>query len=411
MPGFEDLRFCGGGGRLVDQNWPVPDDPSDHEDPRDEATIGCNRLFCPRCGAPVRHCPGVDLVEKGRLAPAQLYEIEDWRADAGLKASPGARLYACRCLMWLETTEHYTNPSERDPQSDPVLPWRCAGHPRPKLPIEIDGVPIDATTDLQQLVDRVLHGWVPECAQETLQHVRTYWLQRLFVRLLRTPRGDEVGRAVGARIDHPTEDVRSAALFFFERMSRAPGFESVIQWAETDPVQATQHYEVPGLYYPGPSLLDLVARRLGERRVNHEAADSLDNRAGTLLKDVLTRSGFSWPESERYERLGRLSPREIVERHVRMLAGLADLDPEWFAHNAARIDRGCPGRWQAAIEALAMTDRTDLIAAAGSDLLQDGRISPAELEAWLEDEFRLKRQLSWALVLQVVARESAVKIQ
>jgi hypothetical protein len=149
-------HYCGNGGYVGGAHVIVPDDPTDYQ--AGSMVSGCNNLRCTTCGQPVRHRVGVECA-KVRSRLKALAETADWSTLPYVTPFPPARLYACQCTGWLEVALHACQDPDPDPTAgDPVLPWRCDGHPVATLPMEIDGVPFAEDTDYDALVTRVLGG-------------------------------------------------------------------------------------------------------------------------------------------------------------------------------------------------------------------------------------------------------------
>jgi hypothetical protein len=100
------MNYCMDGGYLVGDEYPVPDDPTEYYGYGLSREVGCNQLWCQRCGVPVRQAVGV-LASKEATAET-IHASPDWAAIPNLvipRDPQSGRLYACRCQLW---GEHFT---------------------------------------------------------------------------------------------------------------------------------------------------------------------------------------------------------------------------------------------------------------------------------------------------------------
>jgi len=99
---------------------PLPDDPRVRR--TDQTLIGCNRVVCPLCDAPVRHFDKLIIGNIPNEAQhAALYGAMDPLQFPFVRSDPEFRAYLCRCQTFHTPTWSTLNDSDTD--------WRCAGHP------------------------------------------------------------------------------------------------------------------------------------------------------------------------------------------------------------------------------------------------------------------------------------------
>ena len=338
---MSDPRFCPQGGWVVVEN-PVPSDPSDVWSFGSGDVFGCNQLHCADCGAAVRQTPG--LTSDGNLQPhlAELEQAPDWSQLPFLRPGVGVRLYACRCRAHAAVTRQLCDDDEFDAISDIRLPWRCSGHPPPTLPLELEGLRIDADSDLVALVGRVVDGWVPEGATTSWQQNPATWLGRLYTRLDGLPAAVAVAEAAATHLGDADPSHVGIALFFFRRFPDAPHADAV---------------------------LDLADAAGADARFPHKAAWSgAQERPAKALAARLLRSDAP------VERRAILHLRGAVGRgdelDADIVTALAQHDGEWLAKAAGSVVGDDRDRVGELLGALAKTGREELVAVAGVALAQ-----------------------------------------
>jgi hypothetical protein len=185
----------------------LPDDPCDY------GYGGCNRLYCPHCKLFVRAGQPGFCVKRDHRWPDlnALFVTENW-ADlpfVALSKSANWRLYVCKCSQWDASTKVWVE-NDRESPSDPNVPWRCAGHPVPQLPIALDdGLTVAADSDWTALVEKILRGARPRPLM-ILHEGPALWLAWLWHHLSGLPDVDKLSNAVVAET---FEDLAHAAAF------------------------------------------------------------------------------------------------------------------------------------------------------------------------------------------------------
>jgi hypothetical protein len=353
------LHDCDDGGYVVAADIVVPDDPTDYQS--GAAILGCSRLRCDRCGSVVRQLAGFDCPNL-QAHLKRLDETPDWTTlDIVRPFSPG-RLYACRCLGWLESSYHACGDPEPDASAgDPSLPWRCAGHPVATLPVTVDGEVIDADTDLAALVARILGGWSPDIAPPPSPWSPAAWLYRVRRRLADLPIARALAEAVAACLDDPVR--RAGAIAYYCGFPRDPGFARVLALAAEPGALFLRTPNVvedgdPMEYWPAWALRCRLFSVRGK-------LDSLDRKALALMQAALLRGDAG------------LEPEDIDG--VRCVAG------PWLAQQAGAIARADPSRTIAILQSLKDLDDPGLVAIAGVALAAEPGSDHAALHEWLAD--------------------------
>lgn len=355
------LNFCDLGGFVVAPPAPVPVDPSDYK--TGPLRLGCSRLRCQSCGAQVNSQAGIDCPDVADHLE-ELAGAADWTTLSCVRPFAPGRLYACRCLGWLETSMHACDPPDPDESAgDPTLPWRCEGHPPAVLPIVVDGERISVDTDFDALVDRVLGGWSPPESPAPCPWMPTVWLYRLRRWLAPLPESDTLARAVARRLVDPVR--RGGALAYFCGFPRDPGFEMVLALGTTaDALFERSQSQVAGgsgvEYWPAWALRCRLFSVRGD-------PDAFDQIALQLLEDALLRGD------------ARLDAED--------LNAIATADGPWLAHNAAAIARAAPSRTLAVLESLRSRGRPELVVVAGVALAGEPAADRTALRRWLNEWF------------------------
>lgn len=339
--GVPELRFCPDGGWVVAEN-PVPADPSDVWTARAGDVFGCNRLVCGACGAAVRQAPNLSHRRGIKKHLGTLASTDDWSTLPFLEPGYGSRLYACGCRTHVAHTRQRCDAPDFDPLTDVQLPWACAGHPAPTLPLELEGVRIDAGTDLAALVGRVVGGWAPEAATAIWRGIPATWLARLYTRLDGLDEGEVVARAVASHLGDAEEEHVGAALFFFRWFPEAPDAEAVLDLA--DAAGATTPFAYPSW---SEGAHEIPAHALAARLVLTSGAE---RRAVLHLR-------------------GAVQATE-VEVEPTLIRALALHDGEWLARSAAGVARN-PEAASKILYALRDTGQDELVVIAGVALASE----------------------------------------
>lgn len=363
---MSEANYCDQGGWLVSDPIPVPDDPCDYWARGAGATLGCSRLRCQLCEAWVRSAREVYVPDvASRLA--ELQASADWSTLAGAQPVAGLRTYACACTGWVETALNLTSPREPEP-SDPDLPWRCAGHPLPTLPLDVDGLVVQADTDFEPLVSRVAAGWVPGGVQGHFRNFPGEWLCRLYLRLRGLPQAARLALAIARKMAGPDEFERGCGLLFYDRFPDAPGQEGVAALGLRDGgrgMLATSRVRFEsGFFHFSP--LRVLRGRLSE------GAD-----LGDLQGPVVAACQAA------------LLAGESRDDHAN-LATVAQHDDEWLASHAAEVVRAHPARLDGVLDLLRLSRRDELLAIGGIALMSAGDVDQEALAHWLERQGNLE---------------------
>lgn len=419
-------RFCADQGLLVDGVTRLAADPCEYYDKAVRALVGCSQLRCVSCGAWVRGgAPGLTLKENAVVDTALLYAAPSWvdlpfveRRKPALRNETAARLYACKCLRW-EATRVDCIENDHDSPNDPELPWRCAGHHPPTLPVTLGDLTITETSECASLVSAILDGWCPRPLE--IAHGNgdgpSVWLGWMYAYLKGLPLAEELSSAIADRIDDRDPLVVGRVLFFFARFASASGIERLIARAEADPHQIAVGSPIPE-YYEVPTLWDVLLAR----------TEHHDRRSGGLVRRVLVlplstlshadlgstslvecerqlRSRMGWDLQsdfargwlEDYARLKKSERVDVVANDLGRSSGAFD-DPDmrlFIADHIVEIDAAAPGRWRQAMNLLSdwlhKPELGHLIVVAGAHLIEAGHVSADEIRAWIVE----RRAYGW----------------
>lgn len=407
-----ELRFCNEGGRVTGGETPVPDDLCEYQHPNVGALVGCNRLKCSDCGAWVRHGPpGFVAKEDARPHLAEIYEAENWRRLACLKKGPTShRLYVCRCTAWAGNHDYMM--ADPDPEyTDPVLPWRCDGHPVPELPVEFDGEVLSSETDFDAFVDRVMDGWCPRPVFKRGEQGPSLWLIWAYAYLLGLPEADAFSRACALRVSDSDPAIAGRVLHLFARFPQAEGVAHVIDRATDHPERIAVGYAVPERWTYSTEI-ELLAARLAQSK---EPKDEIDTSAMNLFRralltprnDLSTETLGSLDVDDYEKKVFDILRADLPSRMLEELRGTSafgDNDLEWLANHAADIERAGPTRWKVVLSVLSWADRTrkeelaHLVVVAGVTLVKSGLVDLSELRAWISTT---GANQAWALPIEI----------
>jgi len=367
-------RLCADGGWVVSARYPVPDDPSWLNDPRGGPLVGCSALRCGDCGEHVRQQAGVAGTGDLRGRRVELYEAPDWSALPWIEDRADLRLYACRCTVWLSSGQHATDDPDPTVGYDPILPWRCSGHPVPELPVEAHGLRIDEATDWTQLVRGALKGKVPEGASAKHRGTSPSWLIALYLRLEGLDGAAQIAAAVAAHANSRGK-TWGDVLSFFSALPMAHGFDRLLTRAEAD----------------GPST---AAKRVGFHSAfgsKVAATDALDAR----LRATPTRDAL-YDRSLAVVRSVLLAGAPKVDDLIRLSGAL---DSEWMATNVVEIERASPGRWRPVLETLKRQPGGEWVVIAGVALARaPDVVDSGALRSWID--LPENEPQAWALVIR-----------
>jgi hypothetical protein len=364
-------RFCSDGGLTVDESGRLLDDTTRYHHPAG-VRVGCSRLVCGRCGADVRNHPGVGGQQDLRDRIGELYETADWSEFPGLEPI-AARLYACRCTIWLEASVHSMEDPDPDPL-DPILPWRCSGHPCPTLPTRIAGEPIEPRRDFSQLVRRVFRGRVPLRATElsvVFDEFPAMWLCDLYAQLRGLPEAAGLLQAIAELLDEPNELLRGGALYFFSRFPEVAG-----------------------------AVVDRARRANRAERARTWPTPFDEEVVETSVDDVLLAVVEAAAEDPNVRALAREGVREgwLPDRAIATVAGW---DGAWLTEHVAVLAE----RWEEVFDTLVSEGQGQLVSRLGTALARSGVVPLDRLQRWLREP--RNRDSSYALVLGAVARREA----
>ena len=422
-------RVCADRGLLVDGDTRLATDPSEYYDNAVRALVGCSRLRCASCGAWVRGGPPWLTVKKGvGLDPAQLYAAPKWadlpsmeRRTPALRNETALRLYACKCSRW-EATRVDRIDNEHDSPNDPDLPWACAGHPPPELPVTLGDLTIAVTTKPADVVSKILAGSCPRALE--IPHGDgdgpSVWLGWLYVYLKGLPLADELCSAIANRIDDADPHVVGRVLYFFSRFPRAKGIEVLVARAEADLHRVAVGYPIPE-HYHAPTLWDVLVSRL-------EHLDERDARVDAIVRRVLVlplaslshadlgstslvecerqlrarmgwdlNSDFAKKWMDDYARRKQSERIDVVGAELGRSPGAFD-DAEvrsFIADHIVEIDAAAKGRWQQAMTLLTdwfhKPEQGHLIVVAGARVIRAKLASADEIRAWIQ----ARRSYGW----------------
>ena len=435
-------RVCTQSGLLVDGDTRLLTDPCEYFHPSFAVQVGCVRLRCASCKAWVRGGPpGLGLKANTRVDLRALHAAPDWAAlpfvEKAYVLQNRMRLYACTCKYWVaESVEPLDN--EHEFQSDPALPWACAGHPVPELPLTLGDLRIETGTNWTQLVDKILRGTCPRALErkDALGAEPALWLAWLYVYLRGLTSADNLSAAIGNRIEDSDPQVVGRVLYFFSQFPRAKGIEKLIARAEADVHRVALGYPIPESL-PALTLWGVLVARLVDAP---NQRDGFDQRVESLVKRLLVVPLSSLPhddvgptgtvefERQRSARLGwddhtlkfvlddfaRLRASERTDVIGSALARSSSIfaAPEmrvFVADQIVKIDAAAPGRWRDAMTLL--SDRLHkpaqghLIVVAGARVIERGLASPDEFRAWIAD----RRTTGWVDDAWVAPLESMLK--
>lgn len=425
-------RVCADRGLLVDGDTRFASDPCEYYDGAIGALVGCARLRCERCGALVRGGPpGVTIRDGASIDAAKLYAAPDWsalpafeRREPALRNERRVRFYACKCQRW-EAARVDAIDNDHDSPSDPDLPWACAGHPVPELPLVLGELSISAKPDWAAVVNRVLDGSCPRALG--LPHDNgdgpSVWLGWLYAYLRGTPGADGLSSAIADRFADPSPLVIGRVLFFFARFPGAKGIERLVHQAETDPRQVAIGYPIPE-HHKANTLWDVLAARLAARRER----DAVDARVDALVRRLLVlplsslshadrgstdlvqqerelRARMGWdPNSDLtkswlddYARLKKSERIDVVASELERSPGAFDDASlrEFLADHIVEIDAAAPGRWKLVMERLTdylhKPEQGHLIVVAGARVIRAKLASADDLRRWIQQ----RRSYGW----------------
>lgn len=309
------MNLCANSGYLVDASTTVPTDPTDFH-VADLAVVGCNKLHCQRCKAEIRHAVGLAFRERADYPEkvlTALYATADLATSALLHDSGQPwRLYLCKCNRWLETAKHACDtpdPSDTDPQ----MPWECAGHPQITLPHDFDGVQIATRAELHGLAVRGLRDFHPPRAR-AVDIPHSAWLCRLPARLDPDDAAVVIDAALEALGD-PDPRARARALELFS---------VVASDAARDKLMAMLGGDRSGFAGVPNNLTRWTTDK------------TLEESAWRVLAPAIANGGPA-RELARTDALAGRASRVVF-------GGLALGDSEWLAENAERIARVAPNR-------------------------------------------------------------------
>lgn len=385
-------RSCGAGVLVVGGRHRLPDDPCEYNHVFSYGP-GCNQLRCQSCGARVRIGPlGASLKEGAKKDIAALYATDDWRSLPFITTEHSAwRLYACKCSVWEEGSEHLLVNDHQSPGA-PNLPWACGGHPAPELPLVLGELTISATTAWAATVDRILNGACPR-AQERDDEGPWLWLTWLYAYLRGLPVASKLSRAVADRVADPEERVVGAVMFFFRSFPEADGMDRVIAHAESNPAAMFAAYKVPERSF-APRLWDVMIAAMQKRteiNVPHE------ERIVNVVRNVMLRPG---PDAEAVnETLNDLDYADAFRED----------DFAWMADNIVALEATAAGRWTMILDLLYYASRRNvdleaLLVIAGTALIQSRRVDLAAIRSWIRRTGR--GTAAWALPLEAALPEA-----
>ncbi len=285
--------------------------------------IGCNRLRCTTCGAPVR-----DLVG---LAPAQGLSREQTivlyaEAATGvgpasmalLRDDPNARLYLCACGgRFLCMRSRYLAAGPEDDYTGPApSDWSCGGHDPLAIPGDIDGeaIPpgpdgVGSDADWDALAAGAIRGQRAEARPAYLAVPPRAWCRRMLW-LLPSPEREALGEALGRMVLGPDPDDRSQALALYLDAPLACGAEAVETLSETvrgqpsGPSTTAVPAALTAKVTPAETASDVVQLVLAQRlaRVSTQALPGTARAA---------RQALTWPSKRRLVLIEALAARDL----------------------------------------------------------------------------------------------------
>lgn len=416
-----NLRFCADGGAVVGGRTLIPADLCEYQHPAVNTHIGCNRLRCQSCGAWVRFGPpGLVAETDARPHLAELVGAETWDGLDFLEERADLyRLYVCQCTAWVETATFFTADPDADPMAHPSLPWACAGHEVPELPISLRDHELAAAADVDQTLEKMLAGWSPHGRDGGLYDGPARWVIWLYAFLLGRPEADALSRRLAEHTSDPSPELLGRVLFFFTHFPRASGVERVIDRASHEIERIAVGYAIPESFQ-SPTMIDvLVARR--ERR--DEPPDALDRQAADVLHralllplDDLSQEQIGPTEADRYAERMRAGDEALSEEQLAaiesyrrtlqqargddLLKGLLEArahlrafdasDLRWLADHIDQVERAGPGRWEAVLSLLAAWSRADSelehwMVIGTIRLIESELVPVAQVRQWVSD--------------------------
>lgn len=425
---MSDERVCAESGLLVHGDTRILADPCEYFHPSARVRVGCGRLWCANCETWVRGGPpGLGVKDGAHVDLRALHSAPDWSAlpfiEEAYALHNRTRLYACRCSYWAaETVAPIENDHELE--SDPNVPWACAGHPAPSLPFALNDLSIGTGTNWPPLVAKILQGSCPRDLErrEALGAEPALWLVWLYVYLRGLAISDGLSSAIADRLDDPDPQVVGRVLYFFLHFPSATGIEKLVARAEADIHRVALGYPIPE-HLSVCSLWSILATRLEQASKQPDALDtrvqSLVNRLlfvplSSLPHDDLGPTGTIEFERQRLARLGwdddtlkfvlddfaraRTEERTDVIGYALGRSSRAFADAEmrvFLADHIVKLDAAAPGRWRQVMTLL--TDwfhkpaQGHLVVIAGTRVIEAGLTGPDEFRAWIKS----RRAYGW----------------
>lgn len=371
---------CSNRGAVVGSDGRVPIDPTEHRGPRVVAAVGCGRLRCSKCKAMVRHRAEVGLTEPIAARGDALYDTDDWLTLTYVAATSVGRLYACRCAVHRELQTTLIDDPDFDPtEGDVKLPWRCAGHPRAKPPIDVDGVTLGETEDFVELLAATARGEVPSDAHRSQRVAPIQWLHRLRNRIAGSPLAPRLEEAMAESLRSEDDQQVAQALMYFDVVPDSSGFPSALKAMKR--VERRPYLDCKGRpQYAFRTLLSRISQP-------GAAPDDLDPQVVQLVQSLALHA-----------------ETHLDERIVR---GLVQLDPVWASNHCAELTAGRAGLATSLLDSLFVVDRQDLIVVAGTRLAHDADApARAELSAWVTEGYHSVRGYA-AVLRQLLAGAEA----
>lgn len=318
-PAQETSRnYCYYEGFLVNGDFRLPTDPIDHDD-AGLPILGCNRLRCPSCNAMVRSANNLsfknDLV---RVSTAELYALSDLSTSPLLTARRGTRLYLCRCTSWAQSIgKNALGDPDPDPFVDPVLPWRCDGHPIAELPCTLDGIEV-TPANVGEITAQSLRGITPPGAAPD-DKFDGNWAGRLHARLAKTPWQQAVVDAALACMTDSDFEPRTRALHFFLCRDLPAGAQRAVELLDGD---RSLFADVP----------DLATRT---SRSSQGKDRTLEHTLWLVAAPLIARPGHA-------RDLARKEALTSGKANYPLYSVLAEGDPEWVAAHVDELARANP---------------------------------------------------------------------
>jgi len=205
------------GALLVNAAGIIPEAPEDFVWPEPSPSIGCSHLVCERCGAHVRSVSGWRT--SGALGAADIsrlfsLDLGAWEPTALATRDPVARAYLCRCGAVEVTFPRALHEGGIADDHPAPVGWHCGGHPPLRLPILLDGVPLDASSIDVELVGRILRGEAPSVRPTWLGPEPAEWLVRLHYELADRALAATLAQGVAAFLAPERPELAGALRFF-----------------------------------------------------------------------------------------------------------------------------------------------------------------------------------------------------